>query len=449
MNKDLKNIDKLFHHHLKGLQDIPPAHIWNGIEEALDSAPEKMLPTGTGQNRKKWFAAVVLLLLVAGIGTAITTNNASNKSGNNHHQMTIISHQDAKTITQIDTIKENNQLIQQKKYPVQTVAPLIAMNNQALTGKTMTDLPLSMNEPYNSGRFPLSAEPVQAAIAAQDQIDINAIAPAPSEINKTPALIVANTPAATITNIHTKIKKVARRLSFTVYFAPDITTRNLEQDNNSSSSEKNEIARTEKNSAFDYTIGTRIDYALSKRLSLQSGISFSSNTINIASKTIFADYDVDGAVKYRYNCSSGYAYFKPSPAAAPLSAGDSTEALSSSTVLHYVNIPVAIKYNYSIGRRVTLFAQAGITARLITKHSIAAVYAIGSMKEHTTDQIQGLKTGYMNGVVGLGADYIINRHLSLSVFPSFNFATTAINRNSPVKAYPNTLSIASGIKFNL
>ena len=179
MNKDLKNIDKLFHHHLKGLQDIPPAHIWSGIEEALDSAPEKTVPTGTGQNRKTWFAAVVLLLLVAGIGTAITTNNASNKSGNNHHQMTIISHQDAKTITQIDPINENNQLIQQKKYPVQTVAPLIAMNNQALTGKTITNVPLSVNEPFTPGRFPLSAEPVQA-IAAQEQVDINAIAPAPS-----------------------------------------------------------------------------------------------------------------------------------------------------------------------------------------------------------------------------------------------------------------------------
>ncbi len=447
MNKDLKNIDRLFHNNLKGLQDIPPAHLWSGIEEALNSTPETSFNTGASQSKKRWFTAVAFLLLLAGIGSAVVLNNASNNNSTDNHHPIIISHQDTKTINQVAP-PEYQHSIQQNPSRLLTTSPLLAMNSPVLRGEVITDFPLSADEPANSGRLTLLAEPVQA-IAAQGQIQINAIAPAPSEIKEIPAPIVSNASVAaeSITNI--KIKKLTKRLSFTVFFAPDITTRNLEQDNSSSSSEKNEIVRTERNSALDYTIGARIDYALSKRLSIQSGISFSSNTINIASKTIFAGYDVDGTVKYRYNCSSGYAYFKPATTAAPLAAGDSTEALSSSTVLHYVNIPIALKYNYSIGRRLTLFAQAGITARLITKHSIAAVYAIGNTKEHTTDQIQGLKTGYMNGVVGLGADYSLNRHLSVSVFPSFNFATTAINRNSPVKAYPNTLSIASGIKINL
>jgi hypothetical protein len=442
MNKDLKNIDKLFLNNLHGLQDMPPARTWDEIAEALDNTP---LPAATKPNQtaKSYYLAAALLLLIGGT-TAFFTWSSGHSDDHNASEV-IVAKAFVEPLNKTASITKQNQ-------DRATVQPSAAINNVPQKQEALK------NEPSVMGVDEISEViPVYRKQAVEETIPVSAQSIMATPIT-TPLMIesashhalsnIASANKSTIKN--TKKLDLHNKFSVAVFFAPDITTRNLEQDKNGSpGGDKDEISRTERNNALDYTIGAKIEYALNKHFSLQSGISFSSNTIDISPKTIYAGYDVDGTVKYRYNCSSGYAFFNPkSTAAAPLAVGDSTQALSSTTVLHYVNIPVAVKYNFSMGQRLNLFVQAGITARLITKHSIDAVYAIGATKENTIGQIQGLKRSYFNGVVGLGADYSISPHLAITLSPTFNFATTAINRNSPVKAYPNTVSIATGIKFN-
>jgi len=459
MRNNLTPIDELFHHNLDDLKDQPPAHIWDTIEKTLDNTQATSV---THKKTNKHYLLPALLLLVSGsIGIFIWNNQkpvVDHVSINKGAAKPIVNPETESNQVFDDKTIENNKM--EPVWPRKDNPGVVAGNDG--TGKeqtagfmpqsiytaanTLSDLKQSTNDLMDNDHSNMVIHDA-TTIPFSSTIDY---APAPFMIQDATNHTLATTAISAGSNTKTVKNIRPGRFSLTVFFAPDITTRNLEQDlGNSRDENKEEILRTEKNSALDYTIGARIEYAVTKHFSLQSGISFSSNTIDISPKTIFARYDIDGLVKYRFNCSSGYAFFKPKTTAM-LAAGDSTEALASTSLLHYVNIPVVLQYNYLLGRRFNLFAEAGITARFITKQSIAAVYAIGGSKENnSTNEIRGLKTSYFNGVVGLGADYAISRHLAITLFPSFNFATSPINRNAPVKAYPNTVSIASGIKIKL
>jgi hypothetical protein len=476
MNRKLNNIDKLFHENLAGAGDQPPAHIWEGIGNALDTAKGKAIAQKKENRRRYAFAALFLIAAgVAiwlsnkdGIATKAVVTAETNASANAAADRLPANGMGAATNKQADqpsatrvfqgpgTPSLHEPAIERKgtgalknektsadlslARTLETPAPGTTAEsasnpvNNAITQPVAQNSPLSTVEAGYPGRQ--TAETIDIGHSGGTHIGV-----APGML---PALASAKNSASTV-----QVKRESR-LSITAFFAPDITTRNLEQNFGTGRDErKEELLRTEKNSQLDFTVGARIEYKLNDHLSLQSGLSFSTNTIDIAQKTIFARLDKDGALKYRFNFSSGYTYFNPKTLSAPQFLGDSAQALSSSSTLHYVNIPLAVKYNLPSGR-FNFSLQAGMTARFITKQSIDAVYASnGSNEKSRANEIQGLKTSYFNGVVGVGADYSLNSKMALTLFPSFNFATSSINRDAPVKAYPNTLSLAVGVKFQM
>lgn len=521
MNRDLKNIDKLFHENLSAAGEQPPMHIWDGIENALDVADEKN--NANKKSRRRRFAFIAFFILAAGAAAFVWDANdpdndemAENKSiiapavASGSKKIIAAKSKNKTTLTSIEkapaaaqknsSIDKVNSTVAVAKNSTQkanrnsqyvtkeNAAPSITATAQ-LSGKqtqSTTNPPALITSGYlhtvvdgkvviipMQGVFcgtisgtlePLINKPQGTITSDQQSL------PVISEETKTAAKIADETktftqvPTSADPKLEMKTPDLAAtkaaplvrtkkpgRFSLTVFFAPDITTRNLEQNFGTTRDErKEELIRTERNSELDFTTGARVEYKLNKHFSLQSGLSFSTNTIDIAQKTIFARFDNrDGSLKYRFNFSSGYAYFKPKTFAAPQFLGDSAQALSSTSTLHYINIPLAVKYNMPMGRRFNFSVQAGITARFITKQSIDAVYASnGANEKGRTNEIQGLKTTYFNGVVGIGMDYSLSNKLALTVFPSFNFATTSINRDAPVKAYPNTLSLAGGVKYS-
>jgi hypothetical protein len=471
MNRDLKNIDKLFHENLSGAGDQPPAHIWEGIDNALDIAGEKTIARKKENRRRYAFAAILLVTA----GTAVfllnkneiktnavvagTTNTAANVAPN---------HPPVNEITTVETNKHGEQLLKTKA-PGMISSRVVALKGiEKWKGDVKTTTHFSptriLGVPATSKagesteiaenseimqpgiqNLSLPAAPATLSRPAEQTIAIGHGGPHTGDVPEMLPLLASTKNSASTVQVRKK-----SRFSITAFFGPDITTRNLEQNFGTGRDErKEELLRTERNSQLDFTLGARIEYKLDKHFSLQSGLSFSTNTIDIAQKTIFARLDKDGALRYRFNFSSGYTYFNPKTLSAPQFLGDSAQALSSSSTLHYVNIPLALKYNIPSGR-FNFSVQAGMTARFITRQSIDAVYASnGSNEKSRANEIQGLKTSYFNGVVGVGADYSLNNKVALTLFPSFNFATSSINRDAPVKAYPNTLSLAVGVKFQM
>ncbi len=448
MKKTRNHIDNLFYKNLDGLGELPPAHIWGDVENALDDHEAIVISKREKKNR---YALMLLLFLITGSAAIFWVLTGEQESI--HLQALEITPNSrdiavAKTVNSGLAIKRKNKeatsdhndlisgLSAGEHKNIHTPALPIAYVAKAETGSNERQDD-HVWEASGIDHIPFNEEPI-AFTNHNLPVAMNA-----------PQVLPVDNSSRSINHVTTVHKARAHRLSVTAFFAPDITTRNLEQNvGNTKDEGKDEMVKTEKNGALDFTFGARVDYRLNKHFSIQSGISFSTNTIDIAEKTVYARYDKTGLLRYRFNMSSGYCFFKLKKIPAPQFAGDSARTEGSHSTLHYINIPLIVKYNFPVSRRIDLTVQAGIVARFIAWESISTTYDYFGFKERSISrQIEGLKKNYFNGVVGIGAEYALNKKVALTIFPSFNFATSSINKDAPVKAYPNTLSVATGVKF--
>ena len=235
--------------------------------------------------------------------------------------------------------------------------------------------------------------------------------------------------------------------SATLFFSPDIAWYRLQEDKpNNQQNNTAEIENGEKHE-FSSTFGALIDYRLSKHWSLQSGVNYSSTNITVEPKTIYAQTDNTGNIKYRINTSSGYGYILPSFSSNPV-IGDSLYTFTATHTLQYIGIPLAIKYSIARGK-FSFNTLVGVSANFLTKGKIEATVENGFNTEaEVVNNLQGLKKIYFAGLAGFGVEYNLNKKVVLSFVPTYRFALNSINKEVPVKSYPNSIGMAVGLKYN-
>ena len=251
----------------------------------------------------------------------------------------------------------------------------------------------------------------------------------------------------TLSDKKIKIEKPSR-FSATLFFSPDFTSYHLKNDkHNMQPEDATEIEKNEKHE-FSSTVGILIDYKLNKHWGLQTGLTYSNTNITADPKTIYAQPDNTGNVKYRINTSSGYGYVLPSFSSNTV-IGDSLYAFISTHTLQYISIPAAVKYNVAKGRfGFNVFA--GLSANLLINGKIETTVDDGTNNEtEFIKKLQGLKKVYLAGATGLGVEYRLNKKMAITFAPTFRFALTSINRDVPVKSYPNSFGLALGLKISL
>ncbi|HEY5405988.1 MAG TPA: outer membrane beta-barrel protein [Ginsengibacter sp.] len=247
----------------------------------------------------------------------------------------------------------------------------------------------------------------------------------------------------------TKINYSSNSLfSATVFFSPDIVSADVKDDHPRFREEERNVIEKDEQIKFSSTFGILVDYNIGKNWKVESGLTYSSRKTNIQPKTIYARPDNNGNINYRFNCSAGYSYITvKSPL--PPAFGDSINALASTNNLQYIGLPLYAKYIFTTGR-FSILPGAGISFNFLTKGKIETTItsATGS-KIPSTDKIQGLKSMYINGAVGVGLQYKLNRTFSLSFEPTFRFAISSINKDASVKTNLNSIGLTTGIVFKL
>jgi hypothetical protein len=194
------------------------------------------------------------------------------------------------------------------------------------------------------------------------------------------------------------------------------------------------------------TAGILVTLPVGKKWSLQSGVTLLNNETSIEPKKIFAKMDIDGKVKYRFDCASGYTYISPKTGTTP-TVGDSVNTAASTNNLKYIGIPLAVNYNFSLGK-FNIVPTFGVMANFLVKQRIETEIMQGVAPEkQTISNIQGLKSNYFNAFTGLAVEYNINKRLALSIMPSGNFALSSINKDAAVKSYPNSFGLNGGLKI--
>lgn len=238
------------------------------------------------------------------------------------------------------------------------------------------------------------------------------------------------------------------RFSITPFFSPDVAWYQLQEDKpDNQHVSLAQIEESEKHE-FSSTVGALIDYKLYKHWSLQSGLTYSNTNITVEPKTIYAQPDNTGNIKYRINTSSGYGFILPSFSTHP-GIGDSLYAFMSTHTLNYIGIPMAVKFHIAEGK-VTFNTMAGVSLNFLTKGKVEGSVEKGfSHETEVVNHLQGLKKIYLKGLAGLGVDYKLNAKIALSFAPTYRFALTSINQNAPVKSYPNSFGFVFGLKTTL
>ena len=238
------------------------------------------------------------------------------------------------------------------------------------------------------------------------------------------------------------------RFAVTVFYSRDFVSNRLIMDKVGNHERDRDEIRSTESASSSFTTGVLAEYSLTRNLSLQSGLNISKTTIHIEPKTIYAKPDNFGNLKFRFNCSAGYSFLSLKTGMPPAS-GDSLRAFESSNTTQYIGIPLAIKYNAAAGRFRFNFT-AGISANILSNQKIKTVIANGSNNEKSViNEINGLKPVYFSGLLGLGIDYYISKNIALSFLPNGRFALTSINKDAPIRSYPQSFGLGAGIRLQL
>ena len=234
--------------------------------------------------------------------------------------------------------------------------------------------------------------------------------------------------------------------SITPFFSPDIAWYRLQQDKSDNQPDNaNKIEKGERHE-FSSTSGLMVDYRLNKLFTLQTGLTFSNINITINPKTIYAQRDNNGNIKYRVNISSGYGYLLPSFQNTPV-VGDSLYISGATHKLRYIGMPIALKYLFVKGK-FSIEAMAGIGYNFLGKGKLETEIKQGPNNEvDVLNKIEGLKSVYLNGLAGIGATYKLSGKFSFTLLPTARIALTSINKNGVVKTYPNSVGLSAGLKI--
>ena len=505
MKKNLHDIDKLFKAAIDDLEESPSSGVWDAIDSNLDK--NKVIDI-----RKKYIllkrVSIVLLLLLLGFGvhTYNTWNAAKiaamNNTIKNNEQISSIENvqgpqKEQNKITTANTSinnnadKESTVNVNNKRQAQEEDARakmLDISQNQVLInssgslnkvdeeniyatrkGKILINRRTQKTNITNAAVGEYGNEMGNAGLTTEKNEVISGLSVIPEinpEILKAKPADAANEfilPGNYILgdNRNTfaspdKLKQTKKAASFaaTVFYAPNISSNSIKNDHHEhrmgrpdNDGDKEKI-RNGENHQSSNSAGVLLDYNMNKHWSLESGFFLSNKTIHINPKTIYADLDDNGNVKYLYNCSSGYLFLSSKSITNPV-VGDSIQAFESTNTLQYISIPLTVKYNFPINR-FDLFASAGTAVNILTKGKMETEIQNGPVKEITVNnKINGLKSSYFGGMLGIGALYNITGKVVISFMPSFNFALTSSTKGASVKTYPNSISMAAGIMYRL
>ena len=337
--------------------------------------------------------------------------------------------------------------------------------NKSFKSKTRIKVKSPAPQQYEEGRVSDENDEAIFKTAASElpPLENKKISTLAERINK--AVAVNAIPAVNRLTPDVKIKNPGRQKAFHFnlmpYFSPQFASSSLKEENHGYSQTSSpggpppprpgrdnhkEQYKSEEQTQTAYTAGLAAEIPLSKKWSIQSGISYTQKNITIEPKKIYARADKDGKVKYVFDCSSGYSYISSKTGTTPV-VGDSIVATSSKNILGYIGVPLSVNYKFSFGK-FSIIPSFGTVLNFLAKQKIETALVQGTAKEpQTISKIEGLKSNYFTATTGVAFEYNVNKRIAINIMPSGNFALTSINKDAAVQSYLNAFGVAGGVKI--
>jgi hypothetical protein len=505
MSENLHNIDDLFKKAIDEHSDMPSSAVWDAIDKQLDK--KKVVSISKKYNKLKWVAAVLLLVSVGMAMYTLQTRmknkelvkqNKLNKSKNNKEnnidkrstlEIKPEAEKEKNNIPASDSSNGNNDATvtnktsadeslasnpdQQSKKLSQTpdkkikgpgITNTITKQSENVveqnnlqnnnTSKQNKDVDNSYNnsEPFSPrviGKVPV--------INTIHKWNIPGISSYDPFVNIYPPAIIINSDDLADKNEKTPAERRSRTankktsattspFSATLFYSPEFIITHVKDDHpRYREDDKHDIKNSERTKSSS-SYGVLVEYGKGNKWSVQSGLSLFTRVTEIGKKTVFARPDNGGNVNYRLSCTAGSAYVPLKSGTNP-SQGDSTKILSAKNTLQYVSIPLSVKY--SLGNKLKVVSSFGVTANILSKGKMETVLATTGGNESSTNNIEGLKSAYLNSQLSVGAEYPLSKKISVNISPAAKFALSSINKDAAVKTKLNSFGVAAGIKIRL
>jgi hypothetical protein len=494
MDKNLPDIEELFKSALENEEEMPEPKVWKAIDNILDKDNVISLKKKYEDIKK---IAFLLFFLLLGLSiyefeksSGIRNNNIDNKEVVSEKRNGLSSKDERNSVADnlgrsgrsinnkskgfpgnpsnlkdrsgnIEQVNESAALVDDKNQSHNSKRTIfnskLSHQEQIVTNSSAATVKTKIQEAENVKRVDRKNKMAATSLLRNystfyvgrlNRVNVDSVNPIslprfPAPTNTIPGIQDKN---AVVKNIKTKNSKPSA-FSLNLFFSPDFASYRLQD--NIRGSNLNEATEIEKNERHEFssTIGALIEYKVRKHWSIQTGLTYSNTNITVAPKTIYAQPDNSGSIKYLLNTSSGYAYVLPSFSSNP-NVGDSLYAFTSTHTLQYLSLPVALKYNITKGK-FNFNAMAGTSVNYLIKGKVETSVENGTNNEpEVVDNLQGLKKIYFSGVASAGIDYLINTKVAITFAPTYRFAINSINKDAAVKSYPNSIGLVTGLRFN-
>ncbi len=230
------------------------------------------------------------------------------------------------------------------------------------------------------------------------------------------------------------------------FFSYDIIKERLHEQYKYDNQDQLAVAKREKPDA-SYTLGLLAEHRLSKKYSMQAGISLSNSFTSISSTVIRAIPDNSGTYKFKLATTYGLAEIKKT-GINPQN-GDSIRLKDASLQLQYVSVPVTVKYEIKHGN-FNISGLAGLGINRIVNEKMEVEYASNTNAEtEVVEKIEGLKKTFITLIAGGEASYTVNKRMSVGVSPAIRYSVTPVNEGTPIKTFPVSISTAAFVKIKL
>ncbi len=480
MKNDEKNIDKLFKEALKHYKESPPIYTWYYLKENLKK--EKLRKKA---NNIRWIAACIAIIAAFSAGYLLQYHKSTQK---------II-------IANNDTLKQQNKINNTYNYKQlkettsnsQKVTAENFINNKKQ--QNIKQEPKSIYKSNNSISFS-NSNTNNISSEKTNQIKINR-----QNINRLQTLLAKNIKSDFIQQKN-KIKKKkellknqnSKNISFletintndiTEYnikreklrkhllksgnnqknrwtlqgqFSPNYSYRNLKQlDNNST---KGKTANTSSKNYFDdnekgliaYSGGLNINYQVKNKWSLQSGIYYSKIGQYNNNVIVYKDpndpkgsFIQTSAGNIKYNTAYSNGGLRPVDVDYD---SDTTYNIQNSKLtqkFEFIEIPLIVKYKV-IDTKIDFHILCGLSTGILINNKTYL------KKENEKDIIYAtpnINSLIYNGWLGIGIEYPILKKITLNIDPNFKYSLKPFNNSDTFKYFPYSISLFTGISYNL
>jgi hypothetical protein len=444
MDEKKANIDLVFRNGLKDYEVLPPPEAWNNIIPVVRKKQRPLFILRTA-------AAVAILL-----------------------SLTFLAYRMSRQITGSDennfiTLNDENESRQSS--PVgEKITPLqiLLAPSDASTLKRNSIVPIYPSETpeQNTQLTGNNGDPLQnvSYLAGSDNISVNESKTSVSDLLllfETADKKIKTEDPATLFTPEILTEKKSEKWSIAALVSPTYHT-NFYPGNDQSTSRLGD----DEQALFSYSGGVAFSYKINKRVSVQSGLyysSFGQELSGITSFGGFQDYDYSKSGRnFEVLTTNGLVYTNNAdiflldsrsdtrlttrytkdyfdPAKANLRYIDNSLRQNFS----YLEVPVIVRYKL-IDKTIDFNLVGGLSSNLLVNNS---VYAAVEGGKYQVGKTEGLNLITFSSSLGMGMEYNISNNLSLNLEPTFRYYLNPVSQILGLRIHPYSFGIYSGISY--